>query len=68
MKMATNVPARKVVVSTLAAAISTVLIWLLKTAMPDLVIPQGVESAITTILVFLVGYYTPPASRDQVTD
>lgn len=70
MRMQTNAPARKVMASTVAAALVTVVIWLIKLALPDVTVPANVREALiviaTVVAVFLGGYFTPPASRDQV--
>jgi len=65
-RMKTNVPARKVVGSTAAVALSTILIWLAKSQF-GMEIPEAVEGAILTLLVFLTGYFTPPAAIDVIT-
>lgn len=44
----------KVVASTLAAAIVTIIVWIAAAA--DITIPVEVQGAITTILVFVAGY------------
>jgi len=46
----------KVTAAALAAAVTTVIAWLLETA--GLVLPNQVQGAITTILVFVAGYLT----------
>ena len=46
----------KVTAAVLAAAVTTVIAWLLKTA--GLELPNEVQGAITTILVFVAGYLT----------
>lgn len=66
-KMETNLPARKVVGSSLAVAISTILIYVLK-AYGNVSLPPGLEPAIVTVVTFLVGYYIPPAARDGIKD
>ena len=64
-RMATQIPARKVVGSSLAAALSVLLIWLVETTI-GIDIPQAVEAAILSILVFVTGYFTPPSHHDQL--
>lgn len=44
----------KVVASTLAAAIVTILVWIATSAGVD--VPVEVQGAVTTILVFVAGY------------
>ena len=46
----------KVTAAVLAAAVTTIIAWLLKTAGIEL--PNEVQGAITTILVFVAGYLT----------
>ena len=46
----------KVTAAVLAAAVTTIIAWLLKTA--GLELPNEVQGAITTILVFAAGYLT----------
>lgn len=65
-KMMTPAPTMKVVATTLASAIATVLIWLLDTYVFEPDMPAAIASAVLTICVALIGYFTPPASRDQV--
>lgn len=63
-------PARKVAGSTFAAAVTTLIIYILEAfvlveRLPD-GIPGPIQGAAMTIVIFLVGYYLPPASRDQI--
>jgi hypothetical protein len=46
----------KVTAAVLAAAVTTIIAWLLKTAGIEL--PNEVQGAITTLLVFVAGYLT----------
>ncbi len=64
-RMATQTPTRKVVSSSLSAPISILLIWVAETTI-GIDIPQSVEAAILTILVFATGYFTPPSSFDRL--
>lgn len=76
MRMATDAPASKVNASTIAAATTTVLLYLLKTyvigdgpALPELVeLALGIliTGAVTGGATFLAGYFTPPASQDKI--
>lgn len=68
MRMMTSAPARKVTAGALVSAITTLLVWWIKSANPELNIPGGVEAAVTTILTFVGGYLTPPARQDQPID
>jgi hypothetical protein len=67
-RMRTAAPARKVTAATMAAALATVLVWALNTfALPEAQhITETVAGAITTLLVGLVGYFTPPSPNDQI--
>lgn len=62
-RMQTNTPARKVLGSTLAAALSVILIWVIEST-AQVAIPEAVGAAILTVLVFITGYFTPPAAID----
>jgi hypothetical protein len=64
-RMQTNVPSQKVTVGVLAGAITTIVIWALKSVV---VIPGEVAAAITTVLTFVTSYFFPPAARDPVVD
>jgi putative flippase GtrA len=63
--MQTAVPSQKVTVGVLAGAITTIVIWALKSVV---IIPGEVAAAITTVLSFVVSYLVPPAARDQIVD
>ena len=63
--MLNSTPARKVVGGGLAATLTTLLIWVVET-FSGIEIPQMVEGAILTVLVFLVGYFVPPSKNDQI--
>ncbi|MFN3132444.1 hypothetical protein [Roseibium sp.] len=64
-RMATNQPTRKVVATSLAGALATVLIWVLNDYF-NIPIPEGVNAAIVTLISFVIGWYTPPSIHDQV--
>ncbi|MEM1150198.1 MAG: hypothetical protein AAF683_02840 [Pseudomonadota bacterium] len=64
-RMATNTPARKVVGSSLAAALTIILIYVIEAA-AGIDIPNYVEGAVLTVMVFVTGYLTPPAAIDTV--
>lgn len=49
----------KVTAAVLAAAVTTIIAWLLSTA--GITLPNEVQGAITTILVFVAGYLTSAA-------
>ncbi|MGE5761081.1 MAG: hypothetical protein ACM37V_12075 [Gemmatimonadota bacterium] len=67
-RMQSAKPARKVTAATLAAALATILVWVLNTFVlsPPQQIGPEVAGSITTVLVALAGYFTPPAAEDQV--
>ena len=64
--MKTNRPSNKVIATTLAAALTTIVIAVVKMNWKDVPITIELQGAITTVLTFLVGYYTPPGDADQV--
>lgn len=69
-QMSTSAPARKVVFGSLGAALSTFAIFALNTWVLSNPMPAHVEGAVTTIVttlaVFLVGYYVPPSEADTI--
>ena len=67
-RMQSAMPARKVTAATLAAALATILVWVLNSFVLSAARQIGPEvaGAITTVLVALTGYFTPPAAQDQV--
>ena len=48
------------------AALAQILLWAAAAFTPIGEIPPAIQLAVTTVLVFLLGYVTPPASRDQI--
>jgi uncharacterized membrane protein YjjP (DUF1212 family) len=50
----------KVTAAVLAAAVTTIIAWLLTLA--GIALPNGVQGAITSILVFVAGYLTPASN------
>jgi hypothetical protein len=58
------VPEKKVTAATLAGAIVTIAVWILKLAGVD--IPAGVATAITTVLVGVAGYMAPHTHRPDL--
>jgi hypothetical protein len=60
----TGAPTTKVMSGTIGAAVATILVWVLGAT--GVTVPGGAEVAITTVVTFLFGYYTPPASGDVV--
>jgi hypothetical protein len=63
----TNYPTQKVTAVGVAGAVSIVIIWALH-QFAHLDMPSEVASAITTIIAFLAGYLTPPASGEVIDD
>lgn len=64
-RMNTLFPTRKVMAGTLAAALTTLIIYGLETGF-GLQIPVTVSGAITTVLTFLTAYFIPPSEIDQI--
>lgn len=72
MQMLSSAPAAKVNAATIAAALTSLVLYLLKayvikdaTGVPEPV-AYAVGVLITAAVTFLAGYITPPASQDQV--
>jgi putative flippase GtrA len=63
---ATAAPVRKVAAGGLAAAITTVLVYVLEAAF-SISIPAEVAAALTTLIGFVVAYLTPPGANEVVT-
>jgi hypothetical protein len=63
-KQTTGAPTTKVMSGTIGAAVATLIVWVLKAT--NVPVPEGTEVAITTVVTFLFGYYTPPANGDIV--
>lgn len=57
-------PEKKVTAATLAGAVVTILVWVLKLSGVD--IPAEVATAITTILVAVAGYLAPHTHRPDL--
>ena len=65
-RMANAAPAQKVVATTVASAVATILIWALNTYVLEPDMPDYIMGAILTICTALAGYLTTPASRDRI--
>lgn len=65
-RMANAAPTQKVVATTLASAVATILVWGLNTYVLDPDMPDYIVGAVLTVCTALVGYLTPPASRDEI--
>lgn len=64
MRMMTNKPIRKLSAATLGGAVAILVIWGMEQALPTLLLDAPVKDAITLIVVFAVGYFTPPDAQD----
>jgi hypothetical protein len=58
------VPEKKVTAATLAGAVVTIVVWILKLSGVDL--PAEVATAITTVLVAVAGYMAPHTHRPDL--
>lgn len=56
-------PVRKVAAGGIGGAISTILVWIIQQWMRQ-PIPAEVAAAITTVIVFMVGYLTPAGAGE----
>lgn len=60
-------PTRKVIAATVGGALAVLLIYALES---DLIfgkdLPEHVEVAISTIVVFVLGYWIPPSENDDI--
>ena len=65
-QMSTIAPARKVVSASLGGAVATVAIYFFDTYAAAEPLPVVVSTALTTIIVFAVGYYVPPSPNDTI--
>jgi putative flippase GtrA len=54
-------PRPKVAAAGIAGAITTIVIWILNSLL-GVEVPPEVAAAITTVLAFLAGYFTPQSS------
>lgn len=64
-------PSTKVTSATLAAAVATILIWLVESQGWIADVPTGVELAVTVILTAVAGYVVPetnpsPSAREAI--
>jgi hypothetical protein len=59
------VPEKKVTTATVAAAVVTIVIWLLQT-FADVDIPPEVALAISTVVVAIAGYLAPHTDRPDL--
>ena len=58
-------PVRKVAAGTLAAALTTIIVWMLQ-AIFAIKIPPEVAAALTTVVGFAIAYLTPPGSGETI--
>lgn len=54
--MNSAVPTPKIVAAALGGAVATILLWLFGLFRPEIVVPQEVAAALTTILATAFGY------------
>ena len=66
VRMENRTPARKVVGSALAGAVTTIVIYVLNTHILDVPLPGEVAAAVATVIAFAVGYLVPPSEHDQI--
>lgn len=66
VRMEHPAPARKVVGSALAGAVTTIVIYVLNTFILAVPLPGEVAAAVATVIAFAVGYLVPPSERDQI--
>ena len=52
-------PTRKVSAAGIGAVVSLVAIWILQTALPELVIPEAIVAAIGSLISFALAYLVP---------
>lgn len=64
-RMSTSVPTSKMQAVGLAAAITTIVVWLVRT-LAHVDMPTEVAMAVQAVIVVLVGYATPPGARDTL--
>lgn len=63
-RMRRNMPSQKVMASSAAAAIATLLIWVLDTYVLEAPMPAPIQGALTTLVVLVMGYLAPPSRND----
>jgi len=68
MQMETKIPARKVMASTLGAALATIIIYVVQANFLNEDLPVHVVGAIQLITVFAAGYLVPPSANDRIVD
>lgn len=64
VRQETGKPTNKVMSGTAGAAVATLIISVLQAM--NVMIPSGLEVALATVVTFAFGWYTPPASGDNV--
>lgn len=64
-RMRSLIPARKVNVAALGAALSTIGLWMLSEVTGE-PLPEPVSAAIVAVVTFALGYFVPPARRDGI--
>jgi hypothetical protein len=68
VRMQHPAPARKVMGSALAGALTTIVVYVLNTYVLETPLPGEVAAAVATVVAFAVGYLLPPSERDQIRD
>jgi hypothetical protein len=64
-----KLPTKKVFLSTIAGAVSAIVVWVLNAfgLLPGKTqIPAEVASALTTLISFVIGYIVPPSAQDDI--
>lgn len=67
-RMTHAAPAQKVVASTLASAVATIVVWAMNTYALEPDMPDYIVGAVLTVCTAITGYLTPPARRDTIAD
>lgn len=67
-KMANAAPTQKVIGSTVASALATIVVWALNTYALEPDMPDYIVGAVITLCTGLAGYFTPPAARDGIVE
>ncbi len=66
VRMERATPARKVMGSALAGALTTIIVYVLNNYVLEAALPGEVTAALTTVVAFAVGYLLPPSERDRI--
>ena len=63
MRQASNIPTAKVIAGGIAGALTTIIVWGVQ-QWGGVTMPAEIAVAVSTVLSFLVSWWTPPAERD----